>query len=195
MSRQRSVTTTMAAVRNRLVKNSSGSEMLEFAFALPILLVMALVVSQFAGAFNLKQILNNAAREGARVAAGEFSDYGTLTSCSSGDCVAAVAETISSYLQQAKVPTACTFSTSASSSDTTNFVWTFTSTGGGTCSVAVLKVERAVSVGGSPKTNTRVTLTYPSPYTMGGLTKLLVASSTSELPNSLTSSAIMPNIH
>ena len=192
MNKKRNLRSLLYATGVRLVNECSGSQIVELAMGLPFLLVMAVAVSQFGGAFNLKQELNNAAREGARVAANEFSDFGTLSNCSNGSCVAAVSESVSNYLQNANVLPQCTFSTSGTSSGT--FAWSFTASGGGTCSVASLTVERAFTVGGVSH-NTRVTLTYPNPYTMGGLLSLLTPGSTVNLPASMTSNAIMPNIN
>jgi Flp pilus assembly protein TadG len=182
------------AIQSRLLCDCRGSELIELAIALPILLVMAVGVAQFGGAFNLKQIVNNAAREGARAAANEDSDFGTLSNCGSGSCVAAVAETVSNYLQDAGVSPQCAFSTTGSSSGT--FSWTFTSSGGGTCSLASLVVEQGVPIANGSTTikSTRVTLTYPSPYSMGGMLSLLPGGS-GTMPTSLTSNTIMPSIN
>jgi Flp pilus assembly protein TadG len=183
----------ICAIQSQLLRDCGGSELIELAIALPILLVMAMGVAQFGGAFNLKQIVNNAAREGARTAANEFSDFGTLSNCGSGSCVAAVAETVSNYLNNAGVNPQCAFSTTGASSGT--YAWTFTASGTA-CSSASLTVERAVAVvnGASTITSTRVTLTYPSPYSMGGLLNLLPGGS-GTMPTSLTSDAIMANIN
>jgi Flp pilus assembly protein TadG len=182
------------ATKSRLLHDCQGTELLELAIGLPILLVMALGVSQFGGALSLKQIVNNAAREGARVAANEDSDYGTLSNCTNGSCVAAVAETASNYLQNAGVSPQCAFSTTGTSAGT--FAWTFTSSGGGSCSLASLKVERAVQIvtGSTTIKSTRVTLTYPSRYTMGGLLAMLPGTSAT-MPTSLASNATMENIN
>ncbi len=48
--------------------DTSGSQLLEFAVALPLLVVFVVGIFDFGGAFNLKQKLNNIAREGARFA-------------------------------------------------------------------------------------------------------------------------------
>jgi Flp pilus assembly protein TadG len=195
MSRRSNFRSLICASRSRLLGEIRGSQLVELAIGLPLLVIMAVAVSQFAGAFNLKQILNNGARDGARVAANEFSDYGTLSNCTSGSCVAAVAETMSNYLQNASVRPQCTFSTTGNSSGT--FAWTFNSSSGGSCSLASIKVERAFPIvsGSRTITGTRVTLTYPNQYTVGGLFSFLVPGSTTNLPTSLTSDATMPNIN
>jgi len=46
-----------------------GSSLAEFAIALPLLVVLVVGIFDFAAAFNLKQELNNAVREGAQFAA------------------------------------------------------------------------------------------------------------------------------
>lgn len=191
MRETRNFQSLLRGMKLRLLGDSSGSQVVELALGLPLLLVLAVGVSQFGGAFNLKQELNNAAREGARVAASEAGTFGNLSNCSGGSCVAAVAESVSNYLQNAGVIPQCTFSTAGTSAGT--FAWTFTSSSGGTCSAANLKVERAFTVSGGSH-NTRVTLTYPNPYTMGGLLSLLSPGNTTNLPASMTSDAIMPNI-
>jgi Flp pilus assembly protein TadG len=49
-------------------RSAEGSQLLEFAFALPFLLVLAVGITEFSFAFVLRDKLANAAREGARKA-------------------------------------------------------------------------------------------------------------------------------
>ena len=192
MSRKSIVLSWMATARSQILSDCRGAQLVEFAIGLPILLVMAVAVSQFSGSFNLKQILNNAAREGARTAAGEFADFGTLNNCGNGSCVAAAAESVSNYLQKAGVNPQCTFSTAGTSVG--SFAWQFTASGTG-CAGASLKIEQRVPIGTGPTIGVaRVTLTYPNPYTMGGLLSFLVPGNTTVLPVTLTTNAIMPNL-
>lgn len=191
----RSLSRALCRTGSRLWDDCQGSQLVEVAISLPLLVVMAVAVSQFAGAFNLKQKMNNAAREGARVAASQSSSYGDLSNCSNGSCVSATVESVSNYLQNAGAQPQCTFGTTGTSAGT--FAWSFTSSGANTCSVASLKIERAVAVVSTAGTvtSTRVTLTYPNPYTMGGLLSLLTPGSTTNLPASLTTDATMANIN
>jgi len=192
MSRKNTVSRWMAADWSRMLGDCRGAQLVEFAIGLPILLVMAVAVSQFSGSYNLKQILNNAAREGARTAAGEYADYGTLSNCANGSCVAAAVESVSNYLQNAGVNPQCTFSTTGSSVG--SFAWQFTASGTG-CAGATLKIEQRVPVGSGPTIGVaRVTLTYPNQYTMGTLLSFLASGSTTTLPTTLTTDAIMPNL-
>ena len=52
----------------RTMSSESGVALIEFAFVLPILLVLAMGMLDFGRAFHMKSILDQAAREGARVA-------------------------------------------------------------------------------------------------------------------------------
>jgi Flp pilus assembly protein TadG len=49
-------------------RSDSGVALIEFAFVLPILLVLAMGMLDFGRAFHMKSLLDQAAREGARVA-------------------------------------------------------------------------------------------------------------------------------
>ena len=49
-------------------RSESGVALIEFAFVLPILLVLAMGMLDFGRAFHMKSLLDQAAREGARVA-------------------------------------------------------------------------------------------------------------------------------
>jgi Flp pilus assembly protein TadG len=52
--------------RVKVSRSSSGSQLLEFALVTPLLIAMVVGILDFGEAYNLKQKLNNAAREGAR---------------------------------------------------------------------------------------------------------------------------------
>ena len=57
---------------SRLVsRDDRASQLVEFAVALPLLVVFVVGIFDFSGAFTLKQKLTNAARDGARVAAAD----------------------------------------------------------------------------------------------------------------------------
>src|SRR5262249_23547552 len=49
-----------------LLRRTEAAALIEFAVALPLLVVLVVGIFDFGGAFNLKQELNNAVREGAR---------------------------------------------------------------------------------------------------------------------------------
>jgi Flp pilus assembly protein TadG len=55
----------------RLRRQEGGAQLVEFAVALPLLVVFVVGIFDFSGAFTLKQKLTNAARDAARTAAAE----------------------------------------------------------------------------------------------------------------------------
>ena len=186
------IRTGLSTLRSSLLHESKGSQVVELAISLPILAVIAIGIAQFSGAYNLKQIINNAAREGARTAGSLTSQYGDLSNCSGGSCVAPAAESVSNYLQNAGVSPICTFSTTGTSVGT--FAWRFTSSSSG-CGSAVLLIEQGVPIGSGPVVKSaRVTLTYPSRFSMGSLFNMLSPGSSTVMPSTLTSNAIMPDL-
>jgi Flp pilus assembly protein TadG len=56
-------------------RSESGAELIEFAFALPLLLLVVLGIMDFGLMFQQYEVLTNAAREGARIAV--LPDYAT----------------------------------------------------------------------------------------------------------------------
>ena len=54
---------------SRVVGNDRGSQIMEFAISLPLLVVLVVGIYDFAQAFNVKQKLNFAAKDGARLGA------------------------------------------------------------------------------------------------------------------------------
>src|SRR5678816_4715240 len=70
---------------NRLTQ-SSGQALVEFTFTFLILLIVAWIPADFGLAFYTGQIAQNAAREGARIAATERSLVSGSTSCTMPSC-------------------------------------------------------------------------------------------------------------
>ena len=182
-----------------------GSQLVEFALTLPFLLVLSVGVSDFGGAYNLKQKLNNAAREGARYAVSQYSDSGSLsdTSCGGSPCsVQAIENVVVNYLINAKVTTSTTdvCGMTASTSATAGpgvFTWTYTSSNcPGTSTPFTLKIERGYTFlnGTTTVVGSRVTLTYPYSWSFGRIMGLLVPGASPVLPTTLTSDAVMQNL-
>jgi Flp pilus assembly protein TadG len=77
-----------------------GVELFEFALLLPFLVVLVAGVADFAQAWNARQILANAAREGARVGSnGEYNDLSTTDPAS----IQKVCQDVANYLIQANL--------------------------------------------------------------------------------------------
>lgn len=165
-----------------------GSQLLEFSLVLPFLLVLAVSILDFGQVYNLKQKLNNAAREAARFAANENSGVNNLKTSD----VSAIADVVSSYLTNAGV-SQCTISQPPAVS---GFTYTFSSssTGCGSFSL-VINREFLISAGPPAILGTHVTLTYPYAWSLGGILGLLAPGSTVSLPLTISTDAIMENIN
>jgi Flp pilus assembly protein TadG len=171
-----------------LLAGANGAQLLEFALVLPFLLVFVIGIIDFAGAFNLKQKMANAAREGARAA---ISNTLSDSSCSSSTpcSIQAAAAAVANYMTNAGVNSSCLTTASASSSSFDS--WTYT------CKGISLTIDRAYTFtpsGGSPITATQVTLTYPYSWTFGHIIGLLVKGAKADLPSTLTTTAVMQNL-
>lgn len=59
--------------------NQKGSAVLEMALILPFLLMLLFGIIEFSRVLSVKQVITNAAREGARAGAVDLNDLGALT--------------------------------------------------------------------------------------------------------------------
>lgn len=141
-----------------------GAVLFEFAVVLPILLVLLVGLLDFASAYNIRQKLANAAREGARQAASQSTLDLTQTSPPS---INDIHDAVVGYLKGTNVDTSFIGSTMTPAG---NYTWTYYSSG-----TYGLKIERMVQIpagcGGSPSNpctaSTRITLLYPYNWTFG----------------------------
>jgi Flp pilus assembly protein TadG len=171
-------------------RGQRGSQLLEMALALPFLLVFVVGLSDFGGAYNLKQKLSNAAREGARFGISQSPlDLGDSPPAS----IVAIQNTVANYLTNAGLTT-CTFSSgspTASGSGTTR-QWTIS--GGTNCSIVIQRGNATITSGGTTLVSTQVSVTYPVSWTFNKVIGLLSHGSSPALPVSLTSVAFMENL-
>lgn len=175
-----------------------ASQLLEFALALPFLVVLVVGIADFGEAYNLKQKLNNAAREGARVAASSPTADINCGSCSSTPLsIKALRNTVANYLSNAGI-SYCTIGTSATyaAADQT---WTYALSGSGSgCSGSGLglTIKRGYSYtsGTATVVASSVTLSFPYTWTFNRVIGLLKSGASPALPTTITSNAIMPNL-
>ena len=118
------------------LRGTEAAALIEFAVALPLLVVLVVGIFDFGGAFNLKQELNNAAREGARFGAAQPTN--DLTG--SPPSVDAIRFLVDSYLKTAKIND-CGLDT-ASQVPVGGQAWLYTGTG---CSLT-LRIDRGAWV-------------------------------------------------
>lgn len=180
------------------MRETEAAELLEFALALPLILVMVVGLLDFSHAYNLKQKLANAVREGARIGGSEsWVDTNTANPAS----VKSIKEDVITYLQDAGVDTSFIGTTLSYDPCPATCTGTYYTTRNGTN--YGLKIERDVKVTYTDPNSaklvtvpsTRVTLYYPYDWTFGfdQVIKLLVPSATFTDPIRIETDAMMAN--
>jgi Flp pilus assembly protein TadG len=116
------------AADRRLGREDRGAQLVEFAVALPLLVVFVVGIFDFSGAFTLKQKLTNVARDAARAAAADPSNDVSVGAVAPPPVsVAAAFQVVNNYFVANKLNT-CGVSSSPTSSGLT---WTYSGTTGG----------------------------------------------------------------
>jgi len=149
--------------------STEASQLLEFAVALPLLVVFVVGIFDFGDAFNLKQKLNNAVREGARFASSlPTNDLSQVGACNAPTSVCAIRDLVDSHLLAGRIND-CSLSTQSPTWSAATMTGTYSASGNGCPGTLTLKVEREYSfpetVTGATGTinviSTRVSLSYP----------------------------------
>ena len=193
-----SMTDRLRGLHQRTGTDTRGSQIVEFAVALPLLLVLVVGIFDFGNAFNLKQKLTNAAREAARLGSSQSTSDLTQTPPNS---VLAIRDLVSNYLLNAKIND-CGIGTSAATpaGGSTPWKWTFS----GTCpngSNFVLTVDRgnvftsSVTTGGNAikVISTNVTISYPYSWQFNRVIGLLVSGASYPASTSILVNSTMEN--
>jgi Flp pilus assembly protein TadG len=173
-------------IKARLLRETEAAALIEFAVALPLLVVLVVGIFDFGGAFNLKQELNNAAREGARFGASQPTNDLALGQPPS---VNAVRYLVDSYLQTAHI------NDCGLNSDSTtiwafaggNLDWHFSATANGcTMTMDVIRaVPFQITIGGNTVNTlcTTVQISYPYQWHFNNVIQLLVPGANYTLGN------------
>jgi Flp pilus assembly protein TadG len=184
--------------------HASGSEaaqIVELAITLPLLMALFVGIYDFGQAFNLKQKLAGAAREGARFA----SSQSTSDLSNSGPpSILAVRDVVDAYLAANNVDDLGL--ATAAPGTPTNWTWTFTGTGrtctdaGGNPQQFTLSVNRGFTFNVTSGANTvtveatQVTLSYPYPWQFGRIMSLVVPNPSSTT-RCIVTTAAMQNLN
>jgi Flp pilus assembly protein TadG len=176
------------------LRGTEAAALIEFAVALPLLVVLVVGVFDFGGAFNLKQELNNAVREGAVFASTQpTNDLVSVTP--PPPSVEAVRFLVDSYLQTARIND-CGLST-ASGVLSASFTWVYTANTGCTMTVTISRNQVVPETVGGATVNmlcTTVTVVYPYQWHFNSVIQLLVPGANYTLSN-ITSSATAVNMN
>lgn len=155
------------------LQNIEAAAIVEFAVSLPLLVVLVVGIFDFGGAFNLKQELNNAVREGAIFGASQPTND-ISPSILQPPSVDAIRFMVDSYLQTAHIND-CGLSGIAEPPQGGGLVWVYNASVG--CSLT-LQIARGVSVQttGTPAVYvlcTTVQITYPYQWHFNNVIQLL----------------------
>jgi hypothetical protein len=177
------------------LRSTEAAALIEFAVALPLLVVLIVGIFDFGGAFNLKQELNNAVREGAHFAANQpTNDLATVTPAPPS--VDAVRFLVDSYLQTAKIND-CGLSTATGNlGGSLSWVYTASTACAGTLTLTIDHGKFASEGGGGNPVRmlcTNVKIVYPYQWHFNSVIRLLVPSATYSL-GSITSDATAVNM-
>jgi Flp pilus assembly protein TadG len=166
-----------------LLRDTGAAAIVEFAVALPLLIVLVVGIFDFGAAFNLKQELNNAVREGARFGAAQPTNDLAFAQPPSVD---AIRNLVDSYLLTAHIND-CGLSTATWAAGG-GLTWVFSGIGP-TCSMT-LTVSRGVplqeTVAGQPAVNmlcTTVSVSYPFQWHFNNVIQLLIPGANYSLGN------------
>jgi len=172
----------------------------EFAVALPLLLVLVVGIFDFGNAFNLKQKLTNAAREAARL--GANSTTADLTN-PAPTSVVAIRDLVSNYLQTSRIND-CGLGSAAAApfGASTPWKWTFTATCAGGNSF-VLTVDRgyvftsSVTAGGIPvkMISTNVSISYPYSWQFNRVIGVLISGASYPASTQIQVNAVLENLN
>jgi len=182
--------------------NTAGAQIVELAVSLPLLALLFVGTYDVGQAFNTKQKLVAATREGTRFAANQSTS--DLTDSSSGSCsaptsICAVRDLMDSYLVAAGVNDCGLSSTSANT--TTTWQWEFdasTGCGGNTFTVIINRgytypTTSKLGTNNVPVTveATQVTMSYPYQWQFNRLVQILGGN---VAVSSIPTSAVMRNL-
>jgi|SRR5271165_6612842 len=160
-----------------LLAGERGSQIVEFALSLPLLVLFVVGIFDFSGALSLKQKLTNAAREGARVAAADpANDLGNVSIVPPASVIDAF-YVVDNYLISEKIND-CGLASARPALTGGTLTWVSTTTGcpGGPSGSLVLTINRGCvtqqSINGTTLNmiGTCVTLLYPYKWQYSSVT-------------------------
>lgn len=180
-----------------VVTSTEASQMLEFAVALPLLVVLVVGIFDFGGAFTLKHQLRNGVRLGARY--GSSLPIVDISGPAVPSSVLGTWSAVDSSLLEAQINDCALAGTAPTSSGSS--IWTSTTTNSGGCTgVLTLTIERAYVVQSVINGNntdiicTKVSIVYPYPWHFNRVIQLLVPGASYGGTIQVAAEAVMPNM-
>jgi Flp pilus assembly protein TadG len=179
------------------LRSSEGAQLVEFALVLPLLLALVVGIFDFGQAYNLKQKLNNAAREGAR-----FSIEESCADCTQAApaTTQAIENSIVNYLSNAGVNLCGLTGTTTPSIGPLPFAsWVFTSPQQctGTGANFTIEIDRGVTFvdsNGATVSASHVIVNSPYAWSFNRIIGFLLPGANYAAVTTLSSDATMQNL-
>jgi hypothetical protein len=180
------------------VTSTEASQIVEFAITLPLLLVFIVGIFDFGEAFNLKQKLNNAAREGAQFGSSlpthDLNNTGTPAS------VSALRDLVDAYLQAARM-NECGLSTQPAVA-MSGLTWIYSASGtgcpgNGTLTLVIQRGYPVPTTIGLTTINvicTRIEISYPYQWHFNSVIQFLVPGASYSGVTLIATDAVVPNM-
>jgi Flp pilus assembly protein TadG len=181
---------------------TEAAQIVELAVTLPLLVVIFVGVYDFGQAFNIKQKLSTATREGARFAANESTVDLTdaAGSCSAPRSICAIRDVVDAYLVANNVND-CGLSSASASLAAGTWTWTFTTTTcpAGSTNPLTLIINRSStftnSNTGTTVEATQVSLNYPYQWHFNRVVQFLVPGATFGAVTQIPTIATVQNLN
>jgi hypothetical protein len=179
------------------ITSTKASQIVEFAITLPLLAVFIVGIFDFGEAFNLKQKLNNAAREGAQF--GSSLPTHDLSSSGTPPSVSALRDLVDAYLQAGRM-NECGLSTQSATNNPTQLTWVYSASGNGCPGTLTLAIQRGYPVPtniGLATINvicTRIEIRYPYQWHFNSVIQFLVPGASYSGVTLIATDAVVPNM-
>jgi len=180
-------------------RSAEGSQLVEFAVALPLLVVFVVGIFDFGQAFNIKLKLNGAVREGARVGAGFPTSDLTGNPLQGGGTVDGIRDVVDAYLVSSGLND-CGLQSYSGAQTSGTLTWVYTGSGGGCPGPLTLTVNRGFAFKTTVGLNqvdvicTRVSISYPFMWHFNSVIQLLVPGSSYAGVTQIPTDALAPNL-
>jgi hypothetical protein len=184
-------------------RGERAAALAEFAISLPLLVVLVVGIFDFGAAFNTKQELNNALREGARFGSTQpTNDLGNAecgTSPGPPCSVQAIMLVVDAYMVNARIND-CGLASATGASGGAVGLWVYNSTGGGCPGNLQLKICRSgvncaqsapINGGTITVLTTQLQISYPYQWHFNNVLQLLIPGASLGLTNITTQATVV----
>jgi Flp pilus assembly protein TadG len=164
---------------------AEAAAIVEFAVSLPLLIVLVVGIYDFGGAFNMKQELTNAVREGARYGSTQPTND-LCTSCTAPPTIEAIHKMVDSYLSAENINLCGLSTATGNNGGSSGFTWTFNASTGCGAKPLQLIIQRDFPGPGTTTNGcyataqstyvlcTQVTIIYPYQWHFNNVIGLLI---------------------